>query len=141
MKTEREISSGGVIYKQEDGKTKIALIARKNKTIWCLPKGKIEKGENPESAAIREVEEETGLKGELGKKIGDINYWYVDKKRDLRLFKIVSFFLVRHTGGDIHSHDREVEECRWFSFEEAQKKMSYDSEREIVKKAENMLEL
>ena len=141
MKTEREISSGGVIYKKDEGKYKISLIARKNKTVWCLPKGKIEKGEKPEQTALREVEEETGLRGDLERKIGDITYWYVDRKRDLRIFKIVSFYLIKHTGGSSRRHDWEVEDCRWFDFGEAQKVMSYESEREIVKKAVKILKV
>ncbi len=81
LKIGREISSGGVIYKKDEDKIKIALIHRKDRNVWALPKGKIDKGEKPQEAAIREVEEETGLKGEIEKKINDIKYWYIAKDR------------------------------------------------------------
>ena len=61
MKTERQISSGGVVFRRIDDNIEIALIAVKGGTVWCLPKGLLEKGEGLARAAHREVREETGV--------------------------------------------------------------------------------
>ncbi len=60
MKTERQISSCGVVFRRSNGLVDIALIAVKEGKVWCLPKGLVEKGENIARTAHREVKEETG---------------------------------------------------------------------------------
>ena len=140
MKKGREISSGGVIYKKDGGTIKIALISRKKGEIWGLPKGKVEKNESPDVTALREVKEETGLEGEIEKKIGDINYYYYSKQNDTRYFKTVSFYLIHHTGGSSKHHDWEVDDCKWFSVEEALNIMTYEGEKDMVGKAKAILE-
>ncbi|MFH1406783.1 MAG: NUDIX hydrolase [Candidatus Omnitrophota bacterium] len=139
MKFDKEISSGGVVYAKEENQIKVALIVRGGGKIWCLPKGKIEKDESPDAAALREVKEETGLDGEIEKKLGDITYWYYSKENDTKYFKTVSFYLLRHTGGSAATNPEEAEECRWFPILEALKSMSYKSECEIVEKAKKLL--
>jgi len=142
MKTvaiKRQVSSGGVIFKKSDGRVEIALVAVKNGTVWCLPKGIIDKGERPENTAVREVAEETGLKGRVVEKIGEITYWYYLKGENARCKKTVHFFLLEYESGDVSEHDREVDEASWFPLEEALKKASYKSEREIIEKAKGIL--
>jgi len=139
MKTGKEISAGGVIYKDEGAGIKIALIALKNKQIWALPKGKLERGESPDEAALREVKEETGLEGEIKSKIGDIAYEYYSKERDTRYSKTVTFYLMRNIGESSRRHDWEVDDCQWFPIDEALKVMSYKSEREMVERAKAVL--
>ena len=79
MKTERQISSGGVIYRIVKGGVEVALIAVKEGKVWCLPKGQVEKGENIARTAHREVKEETGLDGKIIKLIDHIQYFYAHK--------------------------------------------------------------
>ena len=135
MTTQRQFSSGGVIFQREDGEVQVALIARMGGKVWCLPKGHLDPGETSEEAALREVREETGLTGRVVGKLGEISYWFVQKKSAGRIFKKVVFFLMEKTGGDTSEHDFEVDDVRWFPVEEALKAMSYPSERTIVKKA------
>ena len=135
MKVKRQFSSGGVIFRPSPRGPKVALISRQGSTIWCLPKGLIEKGESLEETALREVEEETGLKGKLLRRIGEIRYWYVSEEERAKFFKVVTFFLLRRTGGSTRHHDFEVDEAAWFSLPEALKRLSYPSERKIMRRA------
>ena len=87
--------------------------------------------------ALREVTEETGVRGRLVEKLGDIRYVYTWKGE--RVFKIVSFFLVRYSAGrlgDITDEFRhEVAETRWLPLEEAPRLLSYGGERDMAAKA------
>lgn len=141
IKNERQLSSGGVIYRKGDNGIEVALIAVKDGTVWCLPKGLVEEGENIARTAHREVKEETGLDGKIIKKIDHIEYFYAHKEKDvtIRYFKIVYFFLMEYTDGDVKDHDEEVNDCRWFPIDEAIKKVEYKDEREIVRKVKEMI--
>jgi 8-oxo-dGTP diphosphatase len=142
FKTEKQVSAGGIVFREKDSKLEVALISRKNKKnimVWCLPKGKVEKGESIEETAFREVKEETGLEGELLKKIDAIHYFYSIKEENVRFSKTVDFYLFCYKGGDTRGHDEEVEEVRWFDIEEAVKILSYKSEKETMEKAKKIL--
>ena len=141
MKTERQMSSGGVIYRIVKGGVEVALIAVKEGKVWCLPKGQVEKGENIARTAHREVKEETGLDGKIIKLIDHIQYFYAHKEAEetKRFFKIVYFFLMEYTQGDVKNHDDEVNDCRWFPIDDAIQLLAYKDEKEILKKAKKMI--
>lgn len=139
MKTQTVTSSGGVVFRAQDGSVEVALIATNDRKVWKLPKGLVEKGESLEDAAIREIQEETGLTGEIIQQIDRIEYWFVWRPHETRYHKFVYFYLVRHTGGDETKHDWEVDEVRWFAIDEAIKTLTYKSERAIVGKAKEMI--
>lgn len=141
IKNERQLSSGGVIYRNVDKGIEVALIAVKGGKIWCLPKGLVEEGENIARTAHREVKEETGLDGKIIEKIGHIQYFYAHKEKEetIRYFKIVYFFLMEYTDGDVKDHDEEVDDCRWFPIDEAIKRIEYEDERKIVRRAKEMI--
>jgi 8-oxo-dGTP pyrophosphatase MutT (NUDIX family) len=139
--TRREISAGGVVYRLSGKAVEVVLIQPKDRQAWALPKGLIERGESAESAARREVLEETGLSGEIVRKIDTIRYSYNARWESppARIFKIVTFYLLRFTGGDPAQHDREVDRVEWFPLEEAIRHSSYAQEREILEKARRMI--
>ncbi len=140
--TKKLISSGGVVYRRgEDGGIEVALISVKGGHVWGLPKGLVEVGENIAHTAHREVKEETGLDGEIVKKIGNIHYFFTEKSEDSlqRYLKIVYFFLMEYSGGDTKFHDDEVEDARWFPIKTALKTLTYEAERGIVKRAEEFI--
>jgi 8-oxo-dGTP pyrophosphatase MutT (NUDIX family) len=142
MKTRLEISAGGVIYRPQRGAAEVCLIATQGGKAWQLPKGLIERGERPEDAARREVAEETGLRGELLRRLDRIEYWYVweeDGERT-RVHKFVYFFLFRCTGGSTDDHDHEVDEARWFRLAEAQQRLSFENERRVLRLAAEPIE-
>lgn len=136
MRTVREISSGGVVYRRRRGVIEVALIRVRGR--WCLPKGQVEEGEGLKETALREVREETGLQGKVEAKLGDITYWYTGAAKGgeaVRIFKRVYFYLLRYLKGDVRAHDREVEEACWFPIEEAIEKLVYPTEKETMRKA------
>lgn len=134
-----QVSSGGVIFRRCDDIIEIALVAVKGGNVWCLPKGLIDKGEVPEKTALREVAEETGLKGRIIEKLGEITYWYYIKEENAKCRKTVHFFLMEYEGGDVLNHDWEVDNASWFPIDEALKKASYKGEKEIIEKAKKKL--
>ena len=137
MKTRMEISAGGVIYRPGDGEPDVCLIATQGGKAWQLPKGIIERGEQPEEAARREVAEETGLQGELLQRLDRIEYWYLwdyGEGRE-RVHKLVYFFLFQYTSGSTEDHDDEVEDACWFPIAEAQKRLSFENEQRVLELA------
>src|SRR5438045_7881775 len=105
--------------------------------LWALPKGRIDDGESGEATALREVEEETGARGRSLGKLGDVRYWF--NWRGERIFKVVSFFLVRYEGGrlgDVPERFRhEVAEVRWLPLDEAPGLLAYAGEKDMARKA------
>jgi 8-oxo-dGTP pyrophosphatase MutT (NUDIX family) len=134
-----QVSAGGILYRRGENGFEIALIGLKGGTVWALPKGLVESDENPEQTALREVQEETGLTGRSVGKVGEIEYWFVDREEGSRVHKRVHFYLLEHTGGDLGHHDSEVEEVRWVPLAEALIHLTYKSEGEMVEKAAKLL--
>jgi 8-oxo-dGTP pyrophosphatase MutT (NUDIX family) len=136
---QREFSAGGVLVRRLRGRWMMAAIrpAGKPEGLWALPKGRIDDGESGEATALREVAEETGARGRSLGKLGDVKYWF--NWRGERIFKVVSFFLVRYeTGklGDITEAFRhEVADVRWLPLEEAPRLLAYKGEKEMAEKA------
>jgi 8-oxo-dGTP pyrophosphatase MutT (NUDIX family) len=137
---EREFSAGGVLVKRIRGRPVVAAIrpGGKPEGVWALPKGNLDPGEKPAETALREVFEETGVHGHLVEKLGDVKYTYT-RRGGVRVFKIVSFYLLRAGRGrigDIEEQMRiEVAEARWLPLAEAPKLLAYGGEREMVQKA------
>ncbi len=132
-------SSGGVLFRKQDNEIEIVLIAIKDRKIWTLPKGLIDKGENAEDAAIREIIEETGLYGEIIGLLGEKSYWFYIKNENVKCKKTVVYYLVKYLNGDINKHNWEVDEARWFNIDDAIEKVSYKSDREIIWMAKEYL--
>ena len=137
----REISAGCVVYRISDGITDVALIQPRDRDAWALPKGLIERGETAEKAAAREAREETGLSGTIQDRIDTITYSYTAKWEDppIRVFKIVTFYLLRFSSGSPDDHDHEVDRVEWFPIDEAIKQSSYKQERDVIRKAKQLI--
>ena len=111
--------------------------AGKEPGVWALPKGLIGRDEKPEETALREVAEETGAKSRLVGKLGDVRYVYTWGGE--RIFKIVSFYLLRYSRGRLGdlppATAHEVAEVRWLPLEQGPKLLAYKGEREMAERA------
>ena len=119
-----------------------AIRPRGKERIWALPKGHIDAGESAADTALREVREETGVEGRLVEKLGDVRYVYTaswEGGSGERIFKVVSFFLLRAGRGRIGEIEEarriEAAEARWLPLEEASRLLAYGGEREMAAKA------
>jgi len=137
--TKLQFSAGGIVYRRSGPAPEVIILTRGEGKVFCLPKGKIEKSETPQEAALREVKEETGLNGIIERELGKIKYWFYSDEDKMRVHKTVTFFLIKYESGDTADHDTDAEEVRWFPIDKALKIMSYPSEREIAEKAKKLL--
>ena len=111
--------------------------AGKPEGIWALPKGLIAPGERAELTALREVAEETGVEATPVEKLGDVRYVYTWDGE--RIFKVVSFYLLRYSRGRLGELPagtaHEVDEVRWLPLEDAPRLLAYGGERDMARKA------
>ena len=117
-----------------------ALIGRTNRRgrlLWSLPKGHLEPGETATQAAIREVEEETGIAGVIVAELGTIDFWFVADGR--RIHKTVRHYLLRRIGGELSDADVEVTEVAWVPLTDLAGRLAYAGERRLARKAVELL--
>jgi 8-oxo-dGTP pyrophosphatase MutT (NUDIX family) len=135
----REFSAGGVLVRRLRGRWMFAAIrpAGKKPGLWALPKGQLGPDEQPPETAVREVAEETGAHGRVAEKLGDVRYVYTWDGE--RIFKVVSFYLLRYSRGRLGELPpetaHEVDEVRWLPLEEGPRLLAYGGEREMAAKA------
>ncbi len=133
----REFSAGGIVARKH-GKGFEVLLIKDSYGRWTWPKGHIDKDEKSADAALREIEEEVGLKNTriLGK-AGRNNYFY--RLKGELIFKTVFFFLVEANGDEkLKVQRNEIEEARWFKPAQALKAVEYKGAREMLEQAIEM---
>ncbi len=130
-----EYSAGGVVV----DKDKVLVIKTKNlknEVIYTFPKGHIEEGETPQQAAIREVEEETGVKADIKEKIKDVEYWFIHNGK--KIHKTVNWFLM--TPIEVKpTKNIEVDEVFWYDINKVKDILSYNSDKELISKVLDIL--
>jgi 8-oxo-dGTP diphosphatase len=120
--SELVLAAGGVEVR--DGH--VAVIHRPKYDDWSLPKGKLDPGEGFEEAALREVEEETGMRCRLGRELPSNRY------RDAKgRPKLVRYWEMEPLDGEFTPHS-EVDELRWLTPEEAAELLSYERDRALL---------
>lgn len=141
--TVEEISAGGIVVDFSHPDRRVAVIARLNRAgriEWCLPKGHLEGTETPAEAAQREVEEETGILGQIICPLGTVDYWF--SVTGIRIHKLVHHFLLSARSGNLtvdNDPDQEAIDARWIPFNDLRSRLSFANERRIVAAARPML--
>jgi 8-oxo-dGTP pyrophosphatase MutT (NUDIX family) len=133
-----ETSAGGVIVRWH-GAVPYVLLIRDPYKLWGFPKGHLENGETPDAAALREVEEETGLEHlVLGPQLGTIDWYF--RARGRLIHKFCHFYLIESPAGETNPQaDEGITACRWLPLQEALEVISYDNAREVLRRAADRL--
>jgi len=128
-------AAGGIVVRRDadadadaDGGGMQYLLVHRPRGDWSFPKGKTERGETDEDAALREVEEETGLACALGAPAGETSYhdaagrpkvaryWFMEPRSETRTF----------------TPNHEIDGVRWCNRDEADALLSYDQDRRLL---------
>ncbi|MDP9398032.1 MAG: NUDIX hydrolase, partial [Actinomycetota bacterium] len=135
-----ETSAGGLVVDLAGPSPRVALIGRldrRGRLLWSLPKGHVEAGETAEQTAVREVEEETGIRSRVLAPLGVTDYWFVAENR--RIHKTVHHYLLEAAGGELSDEDVEVTAVAWVPLGEVRARLAYDGERRLVDAATQLL--
>jgi 8-oxo-dGTP pyrophosphatase MutT (NUDIX family) len=139
LPTVEETSAGGLVIDLTGAPVRAAVIARVNRTgrvEWCLPKGHLENGETSAQAAVREIEEETGIRGRVIGYLGPVEYWFSAEGR--RVHKLVHHYLLEALGGTLSidgDPDREAIDVAWFPLDRLRMILAFPNERRIADQA------
>ena len=136
-----QTSAGGVVYRGEKGHAEVVIVSVGPQHRWQLPKGLVDKGENPEVTAVREAREEGGVSSEIVQHIETIEYWYAGLENGIRVrfHKRVHFYLMKYVSGDTKDHDWEVNEARWVPIEDAANQLAFYNERRVMDRARELI--
>ena len=135
-----ETSAGGLVLDRPDPDASVALIGRtdrRGRLVWSLPKGHLEAGESHEQAAVREVEEETGIRSMVLGSLGTIDFWFIAGGQ--RVHKTVHHFLLLREGGELSDADIEVDEVAWVPLGAAAERLGYADERALLARVPELL--
>jgi len=120
--SDRVDAAGGVV--ERDGR--VLLVHRPRYDDWSFPKGKLDPGESFEHAALREVEEETGLRCTLGRELPSAEYEVRGRP------KLVRYWLMTPESEPGFEPNEETDELRWVTPDEARELLTYDRDRYVL---------
>ncbi|MFA9563567.1 MAG: NUDIX hydrolase [Acidimicrobiales bacterium] len=127
-------AAGGVVWRPTDrGVPEVLLVHRPRYRDWSLPKGKLDAGERWAAAALREVEEETGLVCELGAPL--VSVFYPDRRRRL---KEVRYWAMRPLSGTF-APNKEVDAIAWLDLHTAMARVTYEFDLYVLDSFEDLL--
>lgn len=129
-------AAGGIVARRgEHGDPLVAVVWRSARGDWTFPKGKLDLPETYEQAALREVEEETGMTCRVVRYIGTTQYQH-RKGRP----KVVAYFLMVPGNGEFTPNE-EVDELRWCTVRDAERLLTWDRDRDLLERASSLPEL
>ena len=137
-----ETAAGGVVFRRIGNRFEVALGEQRDRLTGAptvrLPKGKLDRGESPEQAALREVREETGLAARVVAPLGDVSYMYRDSRGEVA--KQVRFFLLELVAEGADEPDGEFGRVVWCPLEQAEARLTFEPERRMLGLARAALE-
>ena len=101
--------------------------------LWALPKGHPELGEDPPTAALREILEETAVTARVRGRLGEVVYWY--QRDGKRIRKTVRIYLCDHVDGEPIADGVEVSEARWMPLADAVRALAFPGDRKMAAEA------
>ena len=144
MRRVEETSAGGLVLDRRGNGARGAVIGRldrRGRLLWSLPKGHVEPGETEAQTAVREVAEETGIRGEVLAPLGSIDFWFVADGQ--RVHKTVHHYLLLASdpvhGLELSDADVEVSEVAWVPLDELAARLAYADERRLLDKVSDLL--
>ena len=141
----RIYSAGGIVFKDDGDGLKVLVAQHSGHKGWDFPKGHIGIGETAEVAAVREVEEETGVKAQVIESVGRSEYFYFDPPSHEasggkeRVFKTVTYFLMKYIGQGRATTAFEVSDLVWLGASEVDEKLSFKGSKEVWEKAKEKI--
>jgi 8-oxo-dGTP diphosphatase len=119
-------AAGGVVVREGGDGQEVLLVHRPRYDDWSFPKGKLVPGETDEECAVREVEEETGLRCELDRELASSDYRDSSGRP-----KHVRYWLMHHVGGEL-AFEHEVDDARWVTPEVARLLLTYERDLPVL---------
>lgn len=140
MAIKRVFSAGGIVLRKTDAEVKVLLTQHSGHRGWEFPKGHIELGESAQDAAVREVEEESGVKAEILEKAGQVEYFYYENKE--KAFKKVTYFFMKYVGDGEATTADEVSNIEWLEVNKVGVRLTFKSSKklwqEVIVKVEEL---
>ncbi len=130
---------GGAVWRAGQGGPEVVLVHRLSYEDWSIPKGKLDVDENPLDCALREVWEETAIRCRAGAYLGTVCYAEQNRRTGVSLMKEVGFFEMEPVEVGTHVPDDEIDEMAWLPLEEARRRCSYPTDREILARLERVI--
>jgi 8-oxo-dGTP diphosphatase len=125
------LAAGGIVHRRRGGALEVLVIHRPEYEDWTLPKGKLDPGETPEQAAVREVEEETGIRCTLGPYAGTNEY----HDRHGRSKRVDYWLMEPEHEPEVFEPNDEVDEIRWLGLDDARELLTHEHDFELVRDA------
>src|SRR3989344_157452 len=141
MAIKRIFSAGGIIVKQNEDRPRISRIfvtQHSKHKGWDFPKGHREIYESEEQTALREVEEETGVKAEIIERVGETKYFYYEEGE--KVLKTVAFYLMKYVSEGEATTAFEVSGTKWLAPEKVESQLTFKDTKELWKKAKEKIE-
>src|SRR5579872_373575 len=146
MPIKRVFSAGGIVIKREGDKPLVLITQHSGHHGWEFPKGHLEAGETSEQAAIREVEEESGVVAKVLEKVDKIEYFYWEPlsyfentgKKE-KVLKTVVYFLMEFVSQGKATTADEVENVDWFPVDKVGKRLTFDDSKKLWEKVKDKI--
>ncbi|WP_232527758.1 NUDIX hydrolase [Microbacterium suaedae] len=132
------LAAGGVMWRYVEGELQVLLVHREKFRDWSFPKGKVDPGETLPETAVRELEEETGIRGILGPSLGDVQY-HLPSGRE----KLVRYWAVEATPEAVSAStfrpNKEIAALEWLTIDAARQELSYPVDHDVLRAFEQLV--